>query len=62
MIDYAHRLLANNAPFVYVDDEGTPAEDAVLIKQYPLSLCITRSRPTFGCAGNAVLMLIQTSR
>ncbi len=33
LVDYAHTALGEEAPLpVYVDDEGTPAEDAVLIK------------------------------
>lgn len=33
MIDFAHTALGEKAPLpIYVDDEGTPAEDAVLIK------------------------------
>lgn len=33
MVDFAHTALGKPAPLpVYVDDEGTPAEDAVLIK------------------------------
>jgi len=33
MIDFAHTALGKPAPLpIYVDDEGTPAEDAVLIK------------------------------
>lgn len=33
MVDFAHTALGETAPLpVYVDDEGTPAEDAVLIK------------------------------
>lgn len=33
MVDFAHTALGEQAPLpVYVDDEGTPAEDAVLIK------------------------------
>jgi TldD protein len=33
MVDFAHTALGEQAPLpIYVDDEGTPAEDAVLIK------------------------------
>lgn len=33
LVDFAHTALGEQAPLpVYVDDEGTPAEDAVLIK------------------------------
>ena len=33
MVDFAHTVLGEKAPLpVYLDDEGVPAEDAVLIQ------------------------------